>query len=230
MKKCYKIFDRLLDFSPVVERALENDEGCSEFMNFMIEELDNVYCTIDESKEDINNVAVKKKSFQKADFSKKIIIFIHSSLLKFVETDKVKGIPTSKKLIDNLKGIMRNKTHINHSHISGEITGYTHSYCNQDVRENKSKISVVPHNLFRFDFFFLLKDSRAGVSRTRDISIGSNNPTNINFANISNQVMFLDTIKYFQQSLGALASNLTEKLIRKDENLAKKFNLCSKED
>ena len=51
--------------------------------------------------------------------------------------------------------------------------------------------------------------------------------------------MFLDTIKYFQQSLGTLASNLTdsEKFaiqreceIRKDEKLSKKFNLCTKED
>ena len=63
----------------------------------------------------------------------------------------------------------------------------------------------------------------------------------MNFANIGNQVMFLDTIKYFQQSLGTLASNLTDsekfairreckKFIRKDENLSKKFNLCTKED
>ena len=58
---------------------------------------------------------------------------------------------------------------------------------------------------------------------------------------IGNEVMFIDTVKYFQQSLGSLASNLTEneklviwkeckKFIKKDENLARKFNLCSKED
>ena len=55
------------------------------------------------------------------------------------------------------------------------------------------------------------------------------------------RVMFLDTIKYFQQSLGTLASNLTDsekfairreckKFIRKDENLSKKFNLLPKKD
>ena len=27
---------------------------------------------------------------------------------------------------------------------------------------------------------------------------------------IGNEVMFIDTVKYFQQSLGSLASNLTE--------------------
>ena len=71
--------------------------------------------------------------------------------------------------------------------------------------------------------------------------MGGKSPTSINFANIGNQVFFIDTIKYFQQSLGTLASNLTdsekfairtecEKFIKKDENLSKKFNSCTKED
>ena len=53
--------------------------------------------------------------------------------------------------------------------------------------------------------------------------------------------MFIDTIKYFQQSLGTLASNLTDneklcirkeckKVIEKDPSLARKFNICTKED
>ena len=110
---------------------------------------------------------------------------------------------------------MSSNTHIHHSHVNGEIIGYSHSYCNQKVRENKSKISVIAHNLFRFDFFFLLKRIQASIWRTKDISIGGKNATNINYVDIENQVMFIHTIKYFQQSLGALASNLTgnEKLV-----------------
>ena len=45
---------------------------------------------------------------------------------------------------------------------------------------------------------------RAGVWKTKDIVIGGKNPTDINFA-----IQFLDTIKYFQQSLGSLARSLT---------------------
>ena len=86
------------------------------------------------------------------------------------------------------------------------------------------------HNFFRFDFFFLLKGLRAGAWRTRDISIGGKNATSICFANISKQVVFIDTIKYFLQGLGTLASNMTdnkklaikkecEKFIQKDEKL-----------
>ena len=73
------------------------------------------------------------------------------------------------------------------------------------------------------------------------INIGGKNPTNISFANIGNQITFLDTIKYFQQNLDALANSLTdsvksaistewEKFIKKDENLAKNFSSCTKEE
>lgn len=58
--------------------------------------------------------------------------------------------------------------------------------------------------------FFLLKGIRAGVWRTKDFNIGGKNSTNIGFAGIGNQVMFIDTIKYLEQSLGALASDLTD--------------------
>ena len=72
---------------------------------------------------------------------------------------------------------MKNRTHVNHSHISGEIIGYAHRYCNYKVRENQTKISVVAHNLFRFDFFFLLKGLRTGVRKTKDITIDGKNPS-----------------------------------------------------
>ena len=100
------------------------------------------------------------------------------------------------------------------------------------MREKKSKISVVAHNLFRFDFYFLLKGLRTGVWKE---------PDKYKFCKYGNQVMFLDTIKYFQQSLGTLASKLTKsekltirteckKFLNKDENLSKKFNALAEKD
>ena len=41
--------------------------------------------------------------------------------------------------------------------------------------------------------------------------MGGKNPSDINFASIGNQIQFVDTIKYFQQSLAALAKSLTDK-------------------
>ena len=190
----------------------------------MLEDLGNMYSTISEFKEDVDSVAVARK-FGKYEFLDKTISFIYSTLIKFVETDQVKGMPMSKIFVDNSKGIMRDKTHIHHSLVSGKIIGYAHSYCNYRVRENKPKLSIIAHNLFRFDFFFLLKGLRAGVWKTRDITIGGTNPTNINFTLIGNQVIFIDPVKYFQQGLQTLASNLMKNVLldKNVENLLKRI-------
>lgn len=190
----------------------------------MLEDLGNMYSTISEFKEDVDSVAVARK-FGKYEFLDKTISFIYSTLIKFVETDQVKGMPMSKIFVDNSKGIMRDKTHIHHSLVSGKIIGYAHSYCNYRVRENKPKLSIIAHNLFRFDFFFLLKGLRAAVWKTRDITIGGTNPTNINFTIIGNQVIFIDPVKYFQQGLQTLASNLMKNVLldKNVENLLKRI-------
>ena len=79
---------------------------------------------------------------------------------------------------------MDNKIYIHHSHINSEIIRYAHNFGNAKVRESKYKITVVAHNLFRFNFFFLLKGLRVGLWRTRDLNIGGKNPTGISFANL----------------------------------------------
>ena len=86
-----------------------------------------------------------------------------------------------------------------------------------------------------------MKGLRAGVWRTRDLNIGSKNPTDISFANIGNQMFFLDSIKYFRQSLGALTDSLTDqekssiaieckKLTKSDPKLAKNYLACTEKE
>ena len=78
--------------------------------------------------------------------------------------------------------------------------------------------------MFRFDFFFLVKVLRSSVWETRDTVIGGKNPTYINLAYIGNQAQFIDTIKIFQQSLGALAGSLTSS--EKDGIIRNVKNIC----
>ena len=70
--------------------------------------------------------------------------------------------------------------------------------------------------------------------------MGGKNPSDINFASIGNQIQFVDTIKYFQQSLAALAKSLTdkekngiyrkcEKFLKNDPKFSKQFMLCTDE-
>ena len=85
----------------------------------------------------------------------------------------------------------------------------------------------------------MIKGLRAGVWKTRDVVIRGKNPTDINFGHIGNQVQFIDTIKYSQQSLAALAGSLTssekaeiskacENYLLNDPKLSKKFLFLTK--
>ena len=69
---------------------------------------------------------------------------------------------------------------------------------------------MIVQNQFRFDFFLFLKGLRPSVWETTDINISGKNPTDVNFAIIQNQVRFIDTVKYYQQSLASLTSSITD--------------------
>ena len=82
---------------------------------------------------------------------------------------------------------------------------------------------VFAHNQFRFDFFLFLKGLRPSVWETTEIAIGGKNPTDVNFAIIRNQVRFIDTVKYFQQSLASLAESMTDTERENVRKICRKF-------
>ena len=65
--------------------------------------------------------------------------------------------------------------------------------------------------------FFLIKAIRLSVWRTKDINIGGKNLTDINYASIDN-FKLIDTMKYYQTSLGQLSETLPDK---EKENISK---------
>ena len=107
--------------------------------------------------------------------------------------------------LENVCNIIFEREVIHLSHITGKIIGYA-----RKARENKNKVSITARNLFGFDLLFFFKGLRLGVWRTTNSSIDGSLLTNINFANIGEQIRFIDTIKYYQQSLSTLAASLTE--------------------
>ena len=132
---------------------------CDEVTKFLLEYLHNNYSSLQNLREEIDHISIPKKRFtsKKTLFSEKLLVFLYSSMVDFCKTSKVKRITLSQKFIENIKAIMENIHCIHHSHVTGEIKGYVHSFCNEKVRENYFKIPVVAHKLFGFDFFLLLK-------------------------------------------------------------------------
>ena len=135
----YYEFERFIDLVTVVEEALGCPQWIKEkekFKQFMENDLYCQYAHLGDLKEAKDEVQVKKV-FGKCNYLDEIICFIYSSIMEFKKTDKVKGTPISAKFIENIKGILNNQIRIHHSHTSGEILGYSHSYCSFKVRENK---------------------------------------------------------------------------------------------
>ena len=114
----------------------------------------------------------------------------------------------SKDLFENVHKIINVKVHLHHSHVKVEVIGYAHNFCNLKVRENKDVISCIAHNFFGFDIYFFLKVIRLSAWKTKDINIGGTGLTNVSFASID-QLKLIDTMKYFQTSLGKLAETLS---------------------
>ena len=160
MKK--KEIENLQDYKDNIYRLLNIFEEFEEALTDSVLDilkinLSDVYETFNCLREDIERIQIPRKLYAKNQeiFKEKMIAFLNSSFISFCTTDKIKGIPVSPKLIANIMAILNNKRCIHHSHITGEIVGYAHSFCNEQVRENYYKIPVIERNLFRFDFFSL---------------------------------------------------------------------------
>ena len=140
----------------------------------------------------------------------KLIYYVYEKVMKFPDNSfEIKTLVT-KNFLNDLKSLIASSVVINHSHLTRDTIGYAHDFCNCKLKENQRTIPVIARNLFSFDFFFVVKGIRLRVWRTKNIVIGSSNLTNVQYANIGTQVKFIDTIKYYQQSLASLAANVDD--------------------
>ena len=89
--------------------------------------------------------------------------------------------------------VVNSKVHLHHSHVTGEIIGNCHDFCNWKIRENKDIVSLIGHDFLGFNIFYMVKGYRSSAWGTKDLNMRGTNLTNVNFANISDQVKIIDT-------------------------------------
>ena len=82
---------------------------------------------------------------------------------------------------------------------------------------------MIAHNLFGFDMFFSIKGYRATAWGTKYLNFGGTNLTDISYGNIAGEIKFIDTLKYYQKSLGELAAMLSEDEKNSVKHLTKQF-------
>ena len=161
-------------------------------------------------KQDIETVEIKGYSNSKIPkFNLQLYAFVYDKVMKFPFSKFEYETVTTTNLFTSVHRIINAKIHLHHSHVTGEVKGYAHDFCNWTVRENNDVVPCIAHNFFKFDMFFLLKGIRLSVWRTDDINIGGNNMVDINYAQIDN-FKFIDSIKYYQTSLAKLSETMSE--------------------
>ena len=92
-----------------------------------------------------------------------------------VNSDKEKKIGSPCSFRDILNCFFDGYKVIHHSHITQEIYGYIHNFCNKMVRDLMDKtgqyFSCVSHNVFRFDMTFFTKIIWLSLWKTQDVSL-----------------------------------------------------------
>ena len=79
------------------------------------------------------------------------------------------------------------KVQLHHSHVTGQIYGYAHDFCNTIVQEkNKAEIPFIAHNFFGFDLFYFMKTYIATAWCSEELNVGGTNLTHASYGNISN--------------------------------------------
>ena len=173
--------------------------------------------TLEELKENITSIEIKNVNEKDNNvttkkipsFLIKLVIYIYHNLIELPTQVFHYETIITKMFIKHFFRLARVKYHIHHSHITGKIKGWAHDFCNLALQEKKAELSIVAHNLMKFDAFYVIKGFRGPTWKTKDISMGGSNITNLNFLSIDN-VKFIDSMKYFQQSLANLTSTITE--------------------
>ena len=113
---------------------------------------------------------------------------------------------------------------MHHSHVTGDIIGYAHDFCNTEYFEKAtSEIPFIAHNVFEFGLFYWIKTYIGSAWCSKELNIDGNNLTHANFGNINNKVKLIDSLKFYQRSLSELSSTLTEQEKIAVKSLAEKF-------
>ena len=162
--------------------------------------------------EDIKEVKVPYTKTKCPKFTMQVYYYFYDILTDFppCKFEDLKTV-TTKGFLINLYKVLNARVHLHHSHVTGEIYGYVHDFCNWQVRENKNVVPLIGHNFLGFDIFYMVKGFRSSVWGTNNLNMGGTNLTNVNFASVGKQVKIIDTLKYYQTSLAALTNTADEK-------------------
>ena len=148
-----------------------------------------------------------------------IYAFVYDIIMKFPVCTFIFETVTAQGFFGNIYWLINFKVHIDHSHVIGEIYGYSHDFCDLKIKVYQVGFSCIAYNYFNFDFYFMLRVS----CWDEDINIGETYLSNVNFSNIGKQIKIIDIMKYFQTSLAQITSTVITEEKEKIKKLTFQF-------
>ena len=152
----YDVYQKLIDICT----CLQNVWNARDFDDFSIltkcfvrEECDNNF-SIADLRDIINGTEIKGFTKSKMPFRLlKVMAYVYQNLIALPQHKFEFETVCSTNFFRNLYRLLKVKIHLHYSYITGKILGYVHDFCNWTVRENRTELSVIAHNLFGFDAF-----------------------------------------------------------------------------
>ena len=218
LENYYKTFQKFLRICLSLQSILISHNDVNDIEDFHYETRDFIRndCldySVEELRKHIEEIEIKNLVSAKIPkFNLQLYAFVYDNLIQFPVSDLAFDTITTNNFFRYVHRLLKVKVHLHHSHVTGEIYGYIHDFWNWQVTENETEISILVHNFFGFDAFYFLKGFQATTWGTKDVSIEGSNLTHINYANINGgELKCIDTLKYYQKSLGQLADTLSDK-------------------
>ena len=227
LENYYVVYKKVISAVVKLQNLQQTVDFCeleSDVVN-IVQDIDENNESINQLRDNIDNIEIKNlTSGEKIpSFMLRLIAYLYHGITDFPKSNFQYVTLTTKHFFKHFYRLIKSKIHLHHSHITGQILGYTHDFCNLMVRENKTEVSVIAHNLMKFDAFFVIKGYRAPAWKKKNISMGGTNITNLNFMSIGSEVKFIDSLKYYQTSLANLTSTLTDDEICSGKKLIIQF-------
>ena len=224
LESYHEVFERFLTIVILLESASTNRGTFSKSSKDKLSNFIDEHCTgksYHEIAEQVKEFEMKHLDPKIPNFSQQLYAFVYDRLIEFSRSNIEYETVTTANLLSNVNRPINVKPHLHHSHKRGEILGYEHDFCNWRVEENKTGFPCLAHNFFGFDMHFFIRGYRATAWNSKDLNIGGTGLTRINFTDINNTHKFIDTLKYYQQSL----SQLTEAATKEEKEAIKKLTV-----
>ena len=90
-------------------------------------------------------------------------------------------------------------------------------------KRETSEIPFIAHKFFGFELFYFLRAYIASAWCSKELNIGGNSLTQANYGNLGGKIKLIDSLKFYQRSLGELYSTLTEEEKNAVKKLTEKF-------